>query len=251
MAELRQAGTAMAAAGVVALVAASFLVGSGGSGGAPAKADATTPDQNVVTVQGTGKASGTPDTMVTTVSVNTRGASPSVALDAASRTMARVQRTLAAHGVAAKDLQTTGLQVNPVWVYTKGKQSTHGYSAEEDLSVTLRDLHTAGTTISAAIAVGGSTVTVGGLTLDLEGDSTLVTNARAAAFADAKTKAQQYAALAGRTLGSVLSVTEASDASSPTPEATYAAAASTFAAVPVAAGSAGVDVSVTVVWSLS
>ena len=100
------------------------------------------------------------------------------------------------------------------------------------------------------VKAGGKAVTVQQLSLDLESDSALVTQARAAAFASAKDKATQYAALAGRTLGAVVSVTESSGASQPQVYATAAAAALAGSSVPVAAGSQSVAVDVTVVFSL-
>jgi uncharacterized protein len=251
-ARVRQGMTALGTAGVAALIAAAYVVGSGG-GGSSAKADTpATPTPNVVTVDGTGKATGTPDTMVTTFSVTFKGANPGAALNGANKSMALVQHTLTARGIAAKDLQTTGLSVNPNYVYAKGRQSIQGYVAEEDLSVTLRQLSRAGATITAVTKAGGSHVSVGGITLDLEGDSALITNARAAAYADAKAKAQQYAALADRTLGSIVSVTETTNQSQPQVFQGYAAAASAAAApVPIAAGSQDVAVAVTVVWTLN
>jgi uncharacterized protein YggE len=237
-------------AGVAAAVVVAYAVGSGG--GSPAKADPTTPSTNVVTADGMGQVAGVPDTMVATISVSIRGANPSAALGQASSKMSVVQHALTKRGVAAKDLKTTGLSVNPYYTYGKGQPTLHGYTAEEDLQVTLHNLSTAGATISAATAAGGKSVTIGGLTLDLQGDSALVTNARADAFADAQAKAQQYAALAHRTLGPVVSVSEHTDQPSNFP--IYAGAASAAAAttsVPIAAGSQNVTVNVTVVWSLN
>ncbi|MDX6227217.1 MAG: uncharacterized protein QOI76_607 [Frankiales bacterium] len=251
VARVRQGMTALGSAGVAAVVVAAYSIGSGG--GSSAKADTTTPTTNVVTVDGAGQVAGVPDTMIATISVNTRGASPAVALGGASKTMSVVQHALTSRGVAAKDLKTTGLQVNPYYVYGKGKQTLHGYSAEQDLQVTLHNLATAGKTITAATAAGGKSVTVGGLTLDLQGNSALVTNARADAYNDAKAKAQQYAGLAGRTLGSVVSVSEHVNQPTPYPQYGFAAASAAAAmpGIPIQAGQQNVNVNVTVVWNLN
>ncbi len=248
---VRQVLSAGGAAAVAGLLVAAYLVGSGGSSGTAAKADTTAVTQNVVTVDGTGKAAGTPDTMVTTLGVDVRGASPSTALDGANKAMAKVQKAFLARGVAAKDLKTTGLSVSPVYVYGKGKATLHGYEANEQLQATLRNLSTAGKTISAVVTIGGKSVTMQGISLDLEGNGTLVKDARADAYADAKAKAEQYAKLAGRTLGPVVSVSEhvAQPSSDSYPFAAASAAAG--ASVPIQAGSQAVSVNVTVVWTLS
>jgi uncharacterized protein YggE len=244
--------TAVGAAVVAALLVLAYMLGSVGEPSAKAATpSAGTPAPNVVTVGGTGKAAGKPDTMVTTVSVTAKDANPAAALDSANKTMTAVQHVLTSHGVAAKDLKTTGLSVNPNYVYANGTQTLDGYVANEDLQVTLRDLATAGATVTAVTAAGGDQVRVGGITLDLEADSALVTDARTAAFGDAKAKAQQYAALAGRSLGNVVSLIEQVD--QPQEPQMYAAgaAAASPAAVPIAAGSQNVSVNVTVVWSLN
>jgi uncharacterized protein YggE len=243
----RQGMTAAGTAGVVALVAATYLVGGGG--GSHAKADTPAVTANTISVDGTGQAAGTPDSMITTIGVDTRGANPSTALAAANKAMATVQASLRNHGVAAKDVKTVGLSVNPFYSYAKGQQNLKGYEADEQVAVTLRNLGTAGSILSAVVKAGGKAVTVQQLSLDLESDSALVTQARAAAYASAKDKATQYAALAGRTLGPVVSVSESNGSSQPQVYATEAAAAAT-SSVPVAAGSQSVSVDVTVVFSL-
>jgi uncharacterized protein YggE len=263
-ARVRQGLTAAGTAGVAVLVVVAYALGSGGGSSAKAAPASSAPvstvstvsagTSNVVTVDGTGQAAGTPDTMVTTVGVQVKEADPSAALTSASTTMALLQRTLTAHGVARKDLKTTGLSVNPVYNYANGSQTLTGYQADEQLEVTLRDLTTAGKTISAVTAAGGKDVTVDGLSLDLGSDSSLVNDARAAAYADAKAKATQYAALAQRTLGPVVSVSEhVNQAPSPVYDmrAAAAPAAGSDVPVPVQAGSQSVSVNVTIAWSLS
>ncbi len=90
-----------------------------------------------------------------------------------------------------------------------------------------------------------------GLALDLEGDSKLLEQARRAAIADAKTKAEAYADAAGRSLGTVTVITE--NTTPPTPIAFDQRQAADVAAssVPVQPGSQQVSVSVRVVWSFS
>jgi uncharacterized protein len=247
-ARVRHGVTAVGTAGVAALLVVAYVVGSGG--GSSAKAASSASPANLVTVDGTGQAAGTPDSMITTFSVDSPGADPSVALSAANTAMAHVQQMLKAHGVADKDLSTTGLSVNPNYNYSQSPPTLTGFTADEQLQVELRNLSTAGATVSAVLSAGGPQVTVGGLSLDLAGDSGLVTNARAAAYADAKTKAEQYAALASRTLGPVVSVSETVGASQPPVFASTAAAATDGSSVPIAAGSQNVSVDVTVVFSL-
>ena len=75
--------------------------------------------------------------------------------------------------------------------------------------------------------------------------------ARAAAFEDARAKAEQYASLAGRPLGPVLRVTEQPERGIPVPRFAAAnAAIDAGAGMPVEAGESTVTATVTVRFSL-
>jgi hypothetical protein len=126
----------------------------------------------------------------------------------------------------------------------------NGYRVEESLTVTLRDLDTAGATMTAAINAGGNKVRVDGVSVGLDSTSALVSGARTSAVEDAKAKATQYAEAAGRTLGGVVSISESVQQSSPI--AYDARAMSTVSgAVPIQAGSQDVTVQVTVVYAFA
>jgi uncharacterized protein len=85
------------------------------------------------------------------------------------------------------------------------------------------------------------------VSLNLADDSGLLAAARAAAIADAKVKAGQYARAIGQPLGSVLSIT---DQSQPLAVPVNAPLASSAAgrSVPISPGSQQLSVSVTVVF---
>jgi uncharacterized protein YggE len=106
----------------------------------------------------------------------------------------------------------------------------------------------AGDAIGQAVGAGGNAVRVNGVSLDLEESGALVSEARGAAFAEARNKAEQYAEAAGRSLGEVVSVAES--VASPSPIAMPADALATTAKVPIQPGSQNVSVSVTVVFSM-
>jgi uncharacterized protein len=207
-----------------------------------------------ITVQGVGKVTGTPDTLILNLSVSKDAGDVSAAMADVSSTMKTVQDSFAAAKVAPADLKTAGLNVNPHYDYTNNKQTLTGYSASESLTVTLRDTKSAGATISAAVAAGGNAVQISGLSTDLQDNATLLNQARDAAMADAKTKATQYAKSAGRGLGAVVRVQESVSPSSPQPYNMPSAAmdkAAASAAVPIQLGSTDLAVQVTVVYAFS
>jgi uncharacterized protein YggE len=208
-----------------------------------------------ITVQGVGKVTGTPDTLVLTLSVSKTAGDVSSAMNGLATTMNAVQKSLKANHVADADQKTSGLGVGPEYDYSSNKRTVTGYQATENLTVTLRDTKAAGATISAAAAAGGDATQISGLSTDLQNNSGPLNQARDAAFNDAKAKATQYAKSAGRTLGAVVRVEEnvstqpngvaADMAKSP------AGAGSSIAPVPIQMGSTDVTVQVTVVFSFA
>ena len=244
------ATTALAA---TALLAA-YLLGSarpGVAGEATTSAGvvtATTPaPDGGVTVTGSGKVTGTPDTLRISLSVTATATSIDAALASANRSARAVQGALTAAGVAARDLQTSGLSIQPNYT-SKGAPS--GYRVDESISAALRDLAKAGATLSAAVHAGGDAVRVDGVSVALEDTGALVSGARTAAVEDARARAEQYAKAAGRTLGEVRSISEV--VQQPTPqylEGRYVASAAS--PVPIQPGSQDVTVQVTVVYALA
>jgi uncharacterized protein YggE len=258
--------TAAVGAATVLALGAAFAFGLSGS--SSPKASATFTDSVLpaadssaapadafpgITVEGVGKVTGTPDTLILNISAQKDAGDVSTAMNGLSATMKAVQDSLTAHNVAAADMKTSNLDVNPTYDYPNGKQTPTGYSASEGLTVELRDTKTAGATISAATDAGGNAVRINGLSADLQNDSALLNSARDAAFSDAKVKAAQYAKDAGRPLGAVVRVQEATSSNpSPIPyrDLKVPSASGASSPVPVQVGSTDLTVTVTVVFAL-
>ncbi|HEX7105089.1 MAG TPA: SIMPL domain-containing protein [Acidothermaceae bacterium] len=205
-----------------------------------------------ISVSGVGRVTGKPNLLRLQTSIDVVRPDVEAALQQANSTMAKVQAKLKADGVAAADLQTSGLSIQPHYSYTGNSSKLDGYEVTENLSVVLRDLAKAGSTISDAAQVGGNALQLGGATLDLDEDDALIAQAREKAFADAKAKAAGYAAAAGRSLGAVLSISESTQSQpQPFPYKNMPMAASAAGApVPIEAGSQDVTVTVSVVWAM-
>jgi uncharacterized protein YggE len=244
-----------------AVVVGAYALGNAGrsaaaappSSPAPSASPTTTAGGNGISVSGVGRVTGTPNLLRLQTSVNVVRPSVTAAMQEANKTMANVQAKLKADGVAAKDLQTSGLSVQPHYTYSGNTQKLDGYQVSENLSVVLRDLGTAGSIIADAAQVGGSELQIGGATLDLDEDDALIAQARDKAFADAKAKAAAYADAAGRSLGAVVSISESTQ-SQPQPYFTNSmpmAAAAGASSVPIEAGSQDVTVTVSVVWAMN
>lgn len=254
--------TAVIVAATAVAVGGAVVVGlTGDSAAPPANATALAAETGPlapdafpgVTVTGTGKVTGTPDTLILDLAVSKTAGDVSTAMNQLSATVTAVQAALTSGHVAGADQKTSGLNVGPQYSYDGNKQTVTGYQASENLIVTLRDVKTAGAVIAGAAAAGGNATQISGLSTDLQNDSALLSQARNAAFADAKAKADQYAKAAGKSVGGVVRIEEtATPASTPVPYYGAASApASPVANVPVSVGSTDLSVQVTVVFSFS
>lgn len=199
-----------------------------------------------VSVQGAGAVAATPDVLRLDLGVECRGSTVDAALSDANEAMSAVQHSLLGLGVPEVDLRTSGLGIRTE--YDHQGRRVAGFVVNQGLDVTVRDLSIAGGLLSAAVAAGGDATRVHGLRLDVENDAALLAAARGRAVADARLRAETYAAAAGRTVGRAVRIREGAP-SEPVP--VRARMMSTESGgVPVQAGSHEVSVTVTVDWAL-
>ena len=200
-----------------------------------------------LTVTGVATVNAAPDQAILSLGVTTTGPTAAAAMAANNESASAVMARLIAAKVADRDMQTTGLSLNPNWVMNAAgtAQEIQGYVANAVLTVRIAVLDTAGSVLDAAIADGANTLN--GLTFGLSDPRPVEDEARKAAVADALARAKVLAAAAGATLGPILSITEGMGGQQPMPMLYKAAADST---VPLAAGKVGVTAEVTIVWQL-
>ncbi len=202
-----------------------------------------------VDVTGTGSASGTPDILTLDVRVSCDGADVAGTLREASTRMADVQGAARGSGVAAADLQTTGSGVHQRWA--NDRPEVVGYTAWHTLRIRVRDIDRAGAVVTALSTAAGNALGIDNIALALRDPEPLMVQARERAFADARAKADQFAALADRPLGVVERVTDlpVGGPGGPAPRAVMMAASPLGPGMPVEAGEATVTVAVRVRWS--
>lgn len=216
------------------------------SGGGPAAASSS--DTRTLAVSGDGTGYGVPDTLVASLTVHSRQSSAQAALGSVATTMGHVQETLRGKGLSKDDLQTTDLELNQAY---DNHSHVIGYDASESLSVRI-PLKGSGHVLSSVTAVAGNAVSFDGISLDISDKSKTLDAARTNAFNQAKEAAEKDAALAGETLGQVVSIKESTETSAPPqPYAGGLAFASASKAVPISAGKQSVTVTLNIVWSLT
>jgi hypothetical protein len=238
--------------GVVALTAAiAVAVVEGVSAGSNGAAAATTPvSPDSVSVSGTGSVEGVPDTLVAALRVHVQQSSVQEALNVAAADAHKVIDSLRSHGVAANDIRTTDVSLNPDY---DSHGVLDGYNSGESLTVHIHPLTKVGQVLTAALGSAGNSVTTDNLSFDIGDNASLLAAARGSAFANAKAAASQYAQLGGTSLGHVMSIKAVVHNASPTFHQSYSdtlGAAAKSAALPLRPGRQKVSVTVNVVWAL-
>jgi uncharacterized protein YggE len=242
---------------ILALVTLTGCSGGGRVTSAQAGAAALAPDGPVpaegITVTGLGEVTGTPDVLRATVGVNVLRPDVQSALDAANTAAAAVLAALADNGVAEDDIQTREFSVHPEQRYREDSgPETVGYRVTNLVEAKIRELDRVGQVLAAVVETAGDDAQVQGVAFALEDNAELLDAARAAAFADARAKAEDYADLAGRGLGQLVSVSEVTaDRPPPIPfGAGGGEEAAMDSSVPIAPGQQDVAVTVTTVWRM-
>ncbi|MFJ6076688.1 SIMPL domain-containing protein [Pseudarthrobacter sp. NPDC092419] len=203
-----------------------------------------------ITVSGHGGAEAPPDLAAVALGVECRGGSVDAAFTAAGSSLAAVSAALRSAGVADSDLQSTGLTVRADLVWRDGgSQQVAGYIAAGTLAARLRDLDSVPAVLAAAVAAAGDDVRLNNLQLVVEDTAALRERARAGAWEDATRSAGQLAALAGATLGRVVSLAEQPTAGGPVPLAGLQRM-SASQGIPLEPGLNREEATVTVSWEL-
>ena len=211
---------------------------------------ADTTNTRYITVIGVGTISVVPDAVRFNATVSSLASTNAAALSSASKSAAAVRVALKDKGIALKDIRSANISVYPEynWTQEAGTKIT-GYRASQSFDVLVRKASTAGTIIEAVVSAGGDNVQLGGVIPVTLNPSLATEEARAAALANAKSKASSYAKLLGTSIGKVLFLEEQSSPiySSPFPMAKAEADSS----VQIDLGEQDVTVTITVRWALN
>lgn len=200
-----------------------------------------------ITVVGSGTAAVRPDSAEVTAGVITQSAAAGQALAQNTAAMDKVLKAVAALGIGDKDIQTTTVSVAPQ--RRQGRSEAQppdivGYEVSNQIRVKVRDLAILGRLLDELVSQGANVL--GGVHLSVADPAPVLDQARTKAMADARRKAELYAAAAGAKLGRVLFVRE-SAAGQPRFEGARMMAAPS---VPVAAGEQEFQASVSVTYAI-
>ncbi len=158
-----------------------------------------------ITVIGQGEATAVPDIATVRLGVQTTASTARQALSDNNRKMQALIAKLRELGVADHDIQTSMININQH--YGPHSEGPVGYEAHNGVVVTIRALDQFGGTLDAIVDAGANNV--GGINFMLDDSAALERQARDAAIANGRARADQMAQTAGVMLGVIISINEA------------------------------------------
>ncbi len=206
--------------------------------------------KRMIAVTGTGIAKARADTASISIGVVSEGKTAREALDRNTAAMGQVSAALKQQKVEARDIQTVNFSVRAKFRHSKdGKPpAIVGYRVVNSVRITVRDLKNLGAILDQAVTLGSNQIN--GISFSVAEPAALEDLARKAAMADARHRAELYAAAANASLGKVLTITEDMTVIAPRPIFARAAIAAKSAPVPIAPGEHKLQARIRVTWEL-
>lgn len=215
-----------------------------------ASAQNQTEASRTIIVNGQGEARAVPDMAVISIGVQSEAETAAAALRKNSDAMTATIDKLKALGVESKDIQTSGLSVNPQYNYENNRSNPRiiGYAASNTVTINLRNLDDAGKVIDQAVQTGANNLS--GISFTFADPKPLYNEAREDAVKDAAAKAQLLTRAAGVSLGRLMTIQD-SHMSAPGPRPmVMRMEMAADKAVPLEAGESSVTANVTLIYEI-
>lgn len=193
--------------------------------------------RTLLTLSETAEIRSSPDVAFITFGVVTEGKSADEAMKLNAQKMNSVFAAVKAQGIADKNVQTTGLNLNAVYDYPQngGTPTLRGYQATNRISVRVEDVKKLGGAIDAVVKAGINQID--GISFGLKDPSVAEDQARQAAIKTLTARAELYARSLGKAVKRVKSLNESASLNAPAPIPMYRAKMEMAAdATPVAGG---------------
>jgi uncharacterized protein YggE len=162
-----------------------------------------------------------------------------------------VVAAIKAAGIADKDVQTSGISLNPQYRYAENEApKITGYQANNTVSVKVRDIAKLGKVLDALAGVGANQIN--GPSFEIDNPEPVYDEARLAALKKAQGRAETYAKSLGLQVRRIVSISEGNGGFRPVPMMAMAKmeARDASGAPPVSPGETTVSVNLDVVFEL-
>lgn len=215
--------------------------------------DGSGPEATLVTVSAYAEARRPPDTATLSTGVVSLDSDANGAIRRNAEQMSRVVAAIQAAGIADKDVQTSGVSLNPDYQHLPNRPPRiKGYYASNTINVTVRDIGRLGGILDALVATGANQIN--GPTFDIEDKEAVLDEARTQALAKARARAEGYAKRLGLRVRRVISIDETGGRGAPVPTRmrtiASAQAADAYAGAPIAPGENVLGLGLDVVYEL-
>jgi len=198
-----------------------------------------------------GEAHVAPDQATITLGVQTEAPTAAEAMAQNRTQMNATVAALKARGIEARDIQTSGLNLNPQYVYDQNQPPRlTGYQASNQVTVIVRDLAKLGPVADAVVAAGANRIN--GIAFGLSDPTAAENAARREAVKALAAKAELYAGATGLRIVRLINLSEGGGYTPPQPPRPFAMArvAAEAAPTPVEAGELTVRVDVNAMYEM-
>lgn len=165
------------------------------------------PSGTLLSVSAEGSSQRVPDIAMISTGVVSRAADTASAMRKNAEEMHKVMAALKKAGIAERDIQTSGINLNPQYHHAQDQPpQITGYEARNTLSVKVRDLSKLGRILDTLVAEGANEINGPSFQLDKPDDA--YDEARREALEKAQKRAEMYAKTLGLKVRRIVSVDE-------------------------------------------
>jgi uncharacterized protein YggE len=207
-------------------------------------------DGTLLSISAQAEARRVPDVATISAGVVMQALDANAAMRANAVQMDKVMGAIKAAGIAERDIQTSGINLNPQYKYVENQNPTiTGYQATNTVSLKVRDLAKLGKVLDALVASGANQVN--GPSFEVDQPEPAYDEARRGALDKAQARAAMYAKSLGLRVRRIVSISEGGGFRPPGPVPMMAMARGKAEAdTAVAPGVTTLDVSLDVVFEL-
>jgi hypothetical protein len=173
-------------------------------------------DSTLLQVSAHAEAHRVPDVATISAGVVTQAADANAAMRANAQQMDKVMAAVRAAGIAERDIQTSGINVNPQYRYAENQPpAITGYQASNTVNLKVRDIGKLGRVLDALVASGANQVN--GPSFEIDQPDAVYDEARRAALDKAQARAAMYAKTLGLRVRRIVSIGEGGGYRPPVP----------------------------------
>jgi len=173
-------------------------------------------DGTLLSVSAQAEARRVPDVATVSAGVVTQAADANAAMRANATQMDKVMAAIRAAGIAERDIQTSGVNLNPQYKYVDNQApAITGYQASNTVNLKVRDIAKLGKVLDALVASGANQVNGPGFEIDQP--EAAYDEARRSALEKAQARAAMYAKTLGLRVRRIVSISEGGGFQPPMP----------------------------------